>query len=316
MLFERKNKMTWRTFGGYLQAFSAVFFWSFNTILATLFVTDLSPIEFAFGRWFFAMLILLPMAWEGLKENYAYLLRRWKWVVALAISGIVLDNTLIYIAARTTTPVEMGLLNALGPVFLCFLTWIFLRAPVYKTQVFGILCAFVGVVVIVSKGKWDNLTALRFSAGDWWMILNAFCFALYSFLQHSRPDFVKQRDLLAATVVAGVLVLLPVLVWQTPIERLKMLGGDEYSVLLYLGVFNSVIAYLMWNSALDAIGPIKTGIVYYLIPVLTMIEAVVILHERISWAEAVGGAIVLAGIAVVGSGRRVKFDPSAKNGSK
>lgn len=308
--------MTLHTFGGYLQAFSAVFFWSFNTILATLFLTDLTPIEFAFGRWFFAMLILLPMAWEGLKQNYAYLLKRWKWVVALAVTGIVLDNTLIYIAARTTTPVEMGLLNALGPVFLCLLTWIFLRAPVYKTQVLGILSAFAGVVIIVSKGKWANIASFNFSVGDWWMILNAFCFALYSFLQYSRPAFLKQRDLLAATVVMGAVILLPVLLWQTPIERLKVLGSDEYSVLLYLGVFNSVIAYLMWNTALNAIGTIKTGIVYYLMPVLTMAEAVVILHEHISWAEAIGGLVVLIGIAVVGMGQHTRLHGPIKNENK
>lgn len=301
--------MNLTSFSGYLQAFSAVFFWSLNTVLATLFLTDLSPIEFAFGRWFFALLILLPLAWNGIKKNKRYFVHRWIWIVGLAITGIVLDNTLLYVAAKTTSSIDMGLLNALGPIFLCLLTWIFLRAHVYLTQIVGIFCAVVGVVIIVSKGNWHVLSQMNFSVGEGWMIINALCFGVYSFLQNSRPNFVSQKDLLGITVFVGVLILLPIFLWQTPLDRLKVLGTQEYSVLLYLGIFNSVIAYLMWNSALKEIGPIKTSIVYYLMPVLTMIEAVVIMDVTVSRAEIVGGIIVMTGIFIVGLGHRVRFSP-------
>lgn len=123
-----KEKMNLISFSGYLQAFSAVFFWSLNTVFATLFLTDLSPTEFAFGRWFFALLILLPFVWTGIKKNKRYFAYRWLWIIGLAITGIVLDNTLLYVAAKTTSSIDMGLLNALGPIFLCMITWIFLRS--------------------------------------------------------------------------------------------------------------------------------------------------------------------------------------------
>lgn len=50
---------------GYLMALTAVFFWSINIIIASYFATTLEPFEIAFGRWFIACLILVPMAWSG-----------------------------------------------------------------------------------------------------------------------------------------------------------------------------------------------------------------------------------------------------------
>lgn len=301
---------------GYIQAFTAVFFWSLNIVIATKFATALTPIEFAFGRWFFAALILIPMAGRTLLSQGHYFLKHWFWIICLALTGVVLDNTLIYMAASSASAIDMGLLNALGPVFLCVLTWIFLKAPVYFRQVLGIILALAGVSIIVTRGNWSGGASFHFSMGDIWMILNAFCFALYSFLQHKRPAFISQTTLLAVTVITGLLILFPLLLYLTPLNRLAHIGTAEYGVLIFLGVFNSVLSYLCWNSALVRIGPIKTGIVYYLLPVLTLFEAVLFLHEKVSGIQLLGGLAVIAGIVVVGSAQKVPFVHKIFNHSK
>ncbi len=285
---------------GYLEAFTAVFFWSFNVILASLFVTSLTPMEFAFGRWLIAAVILLPLSYKGLKKNFSYLKSHFVFIVWLALTGIVLDNTLIYVAARTTNAIDMGLLNALGPVFIFILSAIFLKTPVLRNQIIGTVLSLCGVVIIVTKGHPTGILDMDFSTGDLWMILNAFCFAVYSLLQKKRPPEVSQLTLLSASVVVGVVILLPFLLIETPLGQIASLGKEEYSVLIYLGIFNSVIAYLTWNSALAKIGSVKTGIVYYLLPVITMVEAALFLSEKITWAEAMGGFAVLVGIVIVG----------------
>ena len=168
---------------GYLSALIAVFFWSLNVLIAQGVVGRLSPTELSFGRWFFAVLILLPLGWKGLQKNGGYLFSHWYWVLGLALSGIVLDNTLIYIAAQTVTAVNLSLLNLLGPVFLVILTFLFLKQRIAKVQLAGISITIFGVLTLLSKGHFQNITNMRLAIGDFWMILNAFCFALYSFLQ-------------------------------------------------------------------------------------------------------------------------------------
>ncbi len=291
--------MTRETVLGYLQALTAIVFWSFNVIFATAFVTKLTPIEFAFGRWFFAALILLPMAYSGIKENFRFFLKHWFWLLMLAVSGIVVDNTLIYLAAQTISAVDIGLLNTLGPVFLCFLAAFFLRTLIRPLQWVGIFLALSGACIIVTKGDLTRLFEMRFAAGDYWILLNAFCFGVYSFLQYKRPPFIDQRTVLGATVFIGILILFPIFLFQTSPDRILRLGLESYSVLLYLGIFNSVLAYLAWNSSLIKLGPVKAGVIYYLLPLLILAEAVFFLNETISGAEIVGGLCVVFGIACV-----------------
>ena len=288
-----------QTLSGYLLALTAVFFWSLNVLIAQHFATDLTPVEFAFGRWFFALLILLPFAWKNLIAQKDFLLKHGIWIIGLALSGIVLDNTLIYLAGHTIDAVNMSLLNLLGPVFLVILSAVFLKTPVQIGQIIGILIALLGVFTIITKGHWGDLGGIPWKSGDFWMLLNAFCFAVYSFLQYKRPPDVPQTTLLCATVIIGVLILAPFFFSLTPPTEWKHFSMTDYSIFIYLGIFNSVLAYLAWNNALSRIGTVKTGIIYYLQPVFSMSGAALLLGTTIGWPQIIGGLAVIAGVYIV-----------------
>lgn len=285
-------------FSGYFMALTAIFFWSFNIIIASYFATSLTPFEIGFGRWFVASLILVPLAWKGMKTNFKQLLNLWPLVLSLAVTGIVLDNTLIYYAGRTASAVDMGLLDVTGPIFLVILSRIFLKTPISNRQIMGLIIAVFGVLVIIMQGDLTQITKFNFVSGDFWMLFNTFCFAVYSLLQAKRPQNISQSTMLGATAITGTVIMLPILLFSVPAVSLLHLTPIDYGVFIYLGIFNSVISYLCWNSALARIGNIKTSIIYYLLPLFSSIEAYLILHEQLYWSQLVGGVLVIAGIAM------------------
>lgn len=289
---------------GYLLAMVAIFFWSFNLIIASYFATTLMPFEIAFGRWFVASLILVPMAWGGLKKNFGLLLEHWELVLWLAITGIVLDNTLIYYAGRTASSINMGLLDVTGPIFLVLLSRIFFKTPISWGQIFGLVVAVFGVVVIIIRGDFSQLAKMKFASGDLIMLLNTFCFAVYSLLQAKRPPEISQKTMLAATAAVGVVIIIPFMLMDTGEHRLLSMNAEDLGVLVYLGVCNSVISYLAWNTALYKIGNVKTSIIYYLLPIFTGIEAYFLLNEQIFASQIYGGLLVIAGIALVSFHKR------------
>lgn len=284
---------------GYLMALTAIFFWSFNIIIASYFAGSLAPFEIAFGRWLVASLILVPLAWHGLKNNFGLLLKNWRLVVGLAVCGIVIDNTLIYYAGRTASAVDMGLLDVTGPIFLVILSRIFLKTPISQKQVIGLLIAVFGVMVIIMQGDLTQITHFKLVTGDSWMLLNSLCFAVYSLLQAKRPKEISQSSMLGATAVIGVIILFGILLVSGEKSNLMLLKPIDIAVFIYLGIFNSVISYLCWNSALAKIGNIKTGIIYYLLPLFSSLEAYLILHEQLFMSQLVGGVLVILGIALV-----------------
>lgn len=301
--------MSKNSWSGYFLALTAIFFWSFNLIIASYFATSLEPFEIAFGRWFVASLILVPMAWTGIKQNFSLLLKSWKLVISLAITGIVLDNTLIYYAGRTASAINMGLLDVTGPIFLVILSRIFLKTPISLQQILGLIIAVFGVIVIILQGDLTQLRHFKLVSGDLIMLFNTFCFAVYSLLQAKRPPKISQSAMLGATAVAGVIIIVPFLFGTVSLAKLESLQLSDFAVFIYLGIFNSVLSYLSWNTALARIGNIKTSIIYYLLPLFSGIEAYLILHEKLYWSQLIGGILVIGGIALVSLNKSAEQEP-------
>lgn len=293
---------------GYLMALTAIFFWSINIIIASYFAADLTPFEIAFGRWLIASLILVPLAWSGLKRNFRLLTKNWFLVLNLALTGIVFDNTLIYYAGRTAPAIDMGLLDVTGPIFLVILSRLFLKTPISLQQIIGLAVAVFGVMVVILQGDLTQIAHFKFVDGDFIMLANTFCFAVYSLLQAKRPTQISQSVMLAATAVVGVIIIFPLLLLTSDGMKMFSLQPIDYGVFLYLGIFNSVIAYLCWNSALASIGNIKTSIIYYLLPLFSGIGAYLVLHEKLYWSQLIGGFLVIGGIALVSLSRKTPRD--------
>lgn len=304
--------MSNKSWFGYLCALAAIFFWSFNIIIASYFATSLSPWEIAFGRWFVASLILLPIAWKGLRQHFRLLLQNWELVLWLAITGIVLDNTLIYYSGRTASAVDMGLLDVTGPIFLVILSRIFLKTVITKLQVIGLSIAVIGVLTIIMQGNLTQIAHFKFVSGDFLMLLNTFCFAVYSLLQSKRPPEISQTLMLGATAIVGVILILPIMLLAVDESQLSRLNPEDIEVMVYLGIFNSVLSYLSWNTALATIGNVKTSIIYYLLPLFSGIEAYFMLGEKIYISQIAGGALVIFGIALVSLHKKAQNPPKEK----
>ena len=70
-------------------------------------------------------------------------------------------------------------------------------------------------------------------------------------------------------------------------------------VLLILGIINSFLAYLFWDIAIQKIGTLAAGALYYTMPIFTMSFSFIFLHEKADMVQFIGIAIIFAGIAPV-----------------
>ena len=73
--------------------------------------------------------------------------------------------------------------------------------------------------------------------------------------------------------------------------------------LIYLGLGASAVCFVTWNYAVRCLGAVKTSIYIYLVPVITIVTAVIVLHERLTVIAGVGAALTLAGLIISESRR-------------
>ncbi len=280
---------------GYLLGFLAIFLWSFNVIISKYLADALSPIQISFARWVVASLFVLPLTYKAIWRDRSALLHHWKLILILSFT-LAFMNNFVYQAGHTTTAIDMSLIATTGPIFLVIISKFLFNIPISKRQIIGFAAALLGVLIVISHGSLLSLSGFHFVIGDLWMILNALTFGIYGALQRNRPKEVAPFTLLSVTAVIGTLMLVPFFIGATIEQPIEHLSWDEIGIFVYLGIFNSVLAYLWWNLALDKLGNLRTSLMYYTIPIFSTIEAFFLLNEQIYESQIWGGLLVLGGI--------------------
>ena len=82
--------------------------------------------------------------------------------------------------------------------------------------------------------------------------------------------------------------------------------------MLALGVVGTGIAYVLNTNVVIGLGATAASTVTYLTPVVGVLLGVVVLGERVSWNEPVGGLVVILGVAL-GQGL-LRWGPQTKSG--
>jgi drug/metabolite transporter (DMT)-like permease len=72
----------------------------------------------------------------------------------------------------------------------------------------------------------------------------------------------------------------------------------EAAAILALGIVVTAVAFVAWYSSVDAVGPVRTGLFAGLVPVGTLVTATLVDRQLPHLAEAVGTAMVAAGITL------------------
>ena len=220
------------------------------------------------------------------------------WLIWTAFWGITISNTCVYYAAYTVNPVTLSLIGATGPLFLIFFSWIIKGVKLYREQIYGLLITLLGVCIIVLHGRASTL-GVGIAAGDLWMLGTAITFGYYSFLVANKPKALSHMSLLSCCLILGALFCLPMFVWDTiynPLNFNTNFTTEIIWIMLGLGVFNSLVAYLFWNHAMDKGDPVKIGMTYYLMPVFSTAESWLILGKGLHWIHLIGAIIIFIGI--------------------
>src|SRR5690554_1002061 len=113
-------------------------FWAGNAVVARSVATDIPPIALAFWRWLLAALVIAPLAWRHLARDVPKMAARPGIMLLLSALGISIFNALLYVAAHTTTVINIVMLRSTMPIVVVLATFLFFRETVNTRQALGI----------------------------------------------------------------------------------------------------------------------------------------------------------------------------------
>ncbi len=106
-------------------------------------------------------------------------------------------------------------------------------------------------------------------------------------------------DLLALTAamsLVGTVFLLPFVRGGT-IDSVTGISLEDAALVLYLGIVSTFLGYIAWNIGLRGLGATRAVSYTYLISPLALLFGALLLDEPVTLWLAVGGALVLGGVA-------------------
>jgi drug/metabolite transporter (DMT)-like permease len=273
--------------------------WSGNFIVSRYAIHLAGPTSLAFFRWTIATIFMFPFAYKNFKNEIHIFKQHKAYFFWMGLIGFAIYNSLIYTAGHYTTAINMALFGStVHPIVAALLAAYFVNEKLHWKNITGIILGLTGTLYLLTKGQLSNIIHFEIGAGDLWMIGAGLCFGTYNVFVRKKPQGISNNSFLLVLFALGALILLPVALFEMNYVQPIVYNTQLLWIVLYIGIGNSTISYLIWNNAIQKIGAGKAALFGTLIPFLSSIEAVLFLGETFSTAQVISGLIIITGIVI------------------
>ena len=278
---------------GHLSALLTIIIWGTTFISTKILLVDFPPVEILFFRFvmgLLALLVVYPHRLRGTNRQQQELT-----FAAAGLCGICLYYLLENIALTYTMASNVGLIISVAPFFTAILSHLFLKEEKPHASFFvGFVVAMAGIALISLNGSKLELNP----AGDLLALLAALIWACYSVLTKKISVYGYHTILTTRRVFCyGILFMLPMLfLFDFKLDLTRFANPVYLFNILFLGLGASALCFVTWNFAVKTLGAVKTCVFIYMVPVITVVTSVAILHEKITALAATGTVLTLAGL--------------------
>ena len=278
--------------------FLAIVAWAANFIVVKAASQQIPPIAFALLRFTSAAaLLLVLLRWrEGSVRMHRHDVVP---ILALGAVGFGLYQVLWATALLSIPAGDSAFLIATTPVLTALIAGWAGSDTLTRRKLGGALISFVGVGIVVAGGPGLGLASSL--VGDGLTLAAAACWAVYT--SFAAPILASHSPLrtTAWAMVGGVIVLTPLGLIQAAGTDWEAVGADAWAGLAYSALIPAGIANVVVFHGVRLLGPTRITAFQFLVPFIAVLMGWAFLAEAIQPGQLLGGAVILAGVAIARS---------------
>ncbi len=258
-----------------------------------------------------AGILLAPALILAIRRDRRILRRQGLLIVGFGLTAV-LGCQVFYFAAMQRMPVAVALLiQYLAPVLLVLVAWARTRRAPSRLVMVGSVAAIAGLVLVadVAGSRFDPLGTL-FALGA------AVCMAVYFLISERAGDDLPPLALASGGLLVGaagtaVLAAIGLLPLAAPAVNVALLGMSVpwWIPLVWVGAVATTVGYALGVKAVPVLGSRLASFVGLSEVLFALGFAWLLLGERPAPMQAVGGAILLAGVVMVRLDARSAGEP-------
>ncbi len=280
-----------------LSAIACSLLWAGVTIGGKLLSGAIPSFAFAFLRYGLASLCLLPFVLmrkekETLKVRYVPVL------MFLGFTLVLVLNALFFNALYYSSATSVSLIGATNPIVTMLVSAVVFRHIPNRYQLLAFMLSFAGAALVITEGRM-GLEVLKGSIGEFLMLLAVFCQVMYTMALKKVSTHFSPLFLSLATMVSGILFVFPFVANKEFVHVVMNLTMGQWGILGFISCLGTALAIFLYSVAIKHMGPVRTSLtVFSSMPVFVLILDFLILGEKISVWQILGGILVVSSLVV------------------
>lgn len=274
--------------------------WGSSYLLIHIGVKELSPFQLVFIRTTIAAVGMngIMIIW---RKHLPATWREWLPLLLIGVGNTTIPFVLTTWGEKSVSTGLVSVLQSTEVLFTLLIAHFTLadeRITVEKATGIGI--GFIGVIVLANdpeqlQGRLDAMLAI-ITAAIFYAI-----FLVYSrrvINQGTDPFVISAGSMTSAALTSGLgMILAPLLGGQAP-TPFAQVGTSAWAAVLFLGVFNTFLAYMVSFHVLQQLGATRFSLLTYVILVVGVLLGILILKEPVTWRLGVGAALIMVGTGI------------------
>jgi len=280
----------------YLLILLAIIFWGTSFVATKTVLYEIKPATIIILRLILASILLTIIALLT-KRKFSLNLKSHGWIFILALVAV-FHLWIQVTGLQYTTAANTGWIIGTAPVFMAILGFVFYKERITLLQFLGILVALAGLLLLIGKGDITNIGLIE-NQGDLLVLGSAFTWGVYSMVNKKISLSYSPLMTILYLFLMMAVIIIPFNLNTETISSVINLSFISWMWVLFLGIFCSGVAYVVWAQALRDMESAKVGAFLYFEPLVTVIAAWFFLQEEITLLMIFSGLLITAGVFIV-----------------
>lgn len=284
----------------YIKLFLSALFWGSSAVATKILLNSLPASQVTFMRFSIAAFLLIFLILFIKKQTIDISIKEHIKLAFLGSIGISLCYYLYVQGLYFSTALNAGLIESTIPLITLLIAVLIKEESFNFLSTIGFVMAYLGVVVIITKLDINVILNSSYNIGDILLLLSTVCFGIYNIMiKKFKFNKITQNSKLFYIFLYGSILLLPWLYSDYQVNKLNLsLSVTEIFLVLILSLGASVLSYIYFNEGIEEIGASKASSFINLVPVITIITAIIILGEHPTNSQLIGIFIILTGVYI------------------
>lgn len=280
----------------YLLILLAIIFWGTSFVATKTVLNEIKPVTIIILRLILASILLTIIALST-KRKFSLNLKSHGWIFILALVAV-FHLWIQVTGLQYTTASNTGWIIGTAPIFMAILGFFFYKEKITLLQFLGILVALAGLLLLIGKGDITNIGLIE-NQGDLLVLGSAFTWGVYSMVNKKISLSYSPLMTILYLFLMMAMLIIPFNLNSETIKSVINLSFISWMWVLFLGIFCSGIAYVIWAQALRDMESAKVGAFLYFEPLVTVVAAWFFLREEITLLMIFSGLLITAGVFIV-----------------